>query len=90
MMNPKDGGAQTKVGTHNTIGVAMEGLPEAERIALEKELEEETAVARRRKLVCFQKTRTEVIKKPTPTITTNATMAAASTITPNMTPKTRV
>jgi hypothetical protein len=30
----------------------MEDLPEAERIALEKELEEETAAARR-KLTCF-------------------------------------
>jgi hypothetical protein len=31
----------------------MDDLPEAKRIALEKELEEGTAAARRRKLVCF-------------------------------------
>jgi hypothetical protein len=34
----------------------MEDLPEVERRALEKELEEEMAEARRRKLACFQKT----------------------------------
>jgi hypothetical protein len=50
--------AQTEVGPHNTIGMAMEDLPEAERRALEKELTEEMAEARRRKLACFQKTRT--------------------------------
>jgi hypothetical protein len=38
MTNPKDGGAQTEVGPHNTIRVAMEDLPEVERVALEKEL----------------------------------------------------
>jgi hypothetical protein len=53
MTNPKDGGAQTEVRPHNTIEVAMEDLHEAERIALEKELEEEMATARRRKLACF-------------------------------------
>jgi predicted GNAT family acetyltransferase len=87
MMNPNDGGARTEVGPHNTIRVAMEDLPEAEKIALAKELEEETAVARRRKLACFQKTRTRVIKKTTPAITTTATTAAASMVTPKMTPK---
>jgi hypothetical protein len=61
MMNMKDGGTRTEVGPHNTIGVAMEDLLEAERITLEKELEEETAAARRGKLACFQKTRTRVI-----------------------------
>jgi hypothetical protein len=30
-MNPKDGGARTEVGPHNTIRVAMEDLPKAER-----------------------------------------------------------
>jgi hypothetical protein len=40
MMNPKDGGAQTKVGPHNTIRVVMEDLPKKERITLEKELKE--------------------------------------------------
>jgi hypothetical protein len=54
MMNPKDSATQTKVGPHNTIGVVIEDLPEAERRVLEKELEEEMAEARRRKLACFQ------------------------------------
>jgi hypothetical protein len=53
MMNPKDSATRTEIGPHNTIGVAMEDLPEAERRALEKELEEEMAEARRRKLVCL-------------------------------------
>jgi hypothetical protein len=57
MASPKDCAARTEVGPHNTIGVAMEDLPEAERRALEKELEEEMAEARRRKLACFQKNR---------------------------------
>jgi hypothetical protein len=61
----------------------MEDLPEAERRALEKELEEEMAEPRRRKLACFQKTRTEVIKKIIPAITTTA--PATSTVTPNLT-----
>jgi hypothetical protein len=58
MMNPKDSASQTEVGPHNMIGVATEDLPKAERRVLEKELGEEIAGARRRKLVCFQKTRT--------------------------------
>jgi hypothetical protein len=37
--------------------------------------------------MCFQKTRTGVINRTTPTITTATTMAMASTVTPNMTPK---
>jgi hypothetical protein len=53
MMNPKESGARTEVGPHNMIDVAMEDLPEVERRALEKELEEEMAEARRRKLTCF-------------------------------------
>jgi hypothetical protein len=85
MMNPKESGAQIEVGPHNTIGVAMEDLPEAERRALEKELEEEMAEARRRKLACFQKTRMGVIKKTLLAITTMAT--ATSTVTPNLTPE---
>jgi hypothetical protein len=85
MMNPKESGAQTEVGPHNTIGMAMEDLPEAERMALEKELEEEMAEARRRKLACFQKTRMGVIKKTLLAITTMAT--ATSTVTPNLTPE---
>jgi hypothetical protein len=58
MTNLKDSAARTEVGPHNKIWVAMEDLPEAERSALEKELEEEMVKARRRKLPCFQKTRT--------------------------------
>jgi hypothetical protein len=55
MMNPKESGSRTEVGPHNTIGVVMEDPPEVERRALEKELEEEMAEVRRRKLACFQK-----------------------------------
>jgi hypothetical protein len=61
MMKPKDSAAPIEVGPHNTIGVAMEDLPEAERRALEKELKEVMAKARRRKLACFHKTHTGVI-----------------------------
>jgi hypothetical protein len=57
MTNPKESGARTKVGPNSTIDVAMEDLPEAERRSLEKKLEEEMAEARRKKLTCFQKTR---------------------------------
>jgi hypothetical protein len=53
MTNSKDGRARTEVGPHNTIGLAMEDLPKDEKIALKKELEEEMAAARRRKLTCF-------------------------------------
>jgi hypothetical protein len=85
MMNPKDSAARTNVGLHNTIGVAMEDLPKAKRRALEKELEEEMAEARRRKLACFPKTCTGVIKKIIPAITT--TVTATHTIIPNLTPE---
>jgi hypothetical protein len=85
MMNPKGSGARIEVGPHNTITVAMEDLPEAVKIALEKELEEEMVVARRRKLACFQKTRTGVIKKTIPAITTTMTMAPM--VTSNLTPE---
>jgi hypothetical protein len=63
----------------------MDDLPEAERRALEKELEEEMAEARRRKLVCFQKPRMGVIKKTVSAITTMTT--ATPMVTPNLTPK---
>jgi hypothetical protein len=56
LTNPRDSAARAEVGPHNTIGLAMEDLPEAERRALEKELELEMAEARRRKLACFQQT----------------------------------
>jgi hypothetical protein len=65
----------------------MADLPEAERAALQKVLQEEMAAARRRKLVCFQKTRTGVIKKTAPTVMPTATTATTSTVTPNMTPE---
>jgi hypothetical protein len=87
MMTSKDGPACTEIGQHNMIRVAMEDLPEAVRAALEKELQEEMATARRRKLTCFQKTCTGVIKETTPTITTTMTTTTASTVTPNMTPE---
>jgi hypothetical protein len=54
-MTSKDGTAHTEIRQHNTIGVVMEDLPEAERSTLKKELQEEMAAARRRKLTCFQK-----------------------------------
>jgi hypothetical protein len=60
MTNPKESGARTEVGPHNTIGVAMEDLPEAERRALEEEMAE----ASRKKLTCFQKTHTGWSRKP--------------------------
>jgi hypothetical protein len=84
-MTSKDGTAHTEIRQHNTIGVVMEDLPEAERLTLKKELQEEMATARRRKLTCFQKTCTGAIKKTTPTVTTTTTMATTSMVTPNMT-----
>jgi uncharacterized membrane protein len=85
MMNLMKSDARTEVRLHSTIDVAMEDLPKAERRALEKELEEEMAEMRRRKLTCFQKTRMGVIKKTVSAITTTAT--ATSTVTPNLTPE---
>jgi hypothetical protein len=85
MTNPKESGASTKVGPHNMIDTEMEDLPEAERRALEKELTEEMAEARRKKLTCLQKTSMGVIKKTVPTITTTAT--ATSMVTHNLTPE---
>jgi hypothetical protein len=66
------------------IGVVMENLLEAERRALEKELKEYMAEARRRELACFQKTHTGVIKKTVLAITTMA--IAKPIVTPNLTP----
>jgi hypothetical protein len=85
MTNPQESGAQTEVGPHNMIGVAMDDLPEAERRALEKELEEEMAEARGKKLMCFQKTHTGVIKKTVLDVTTMAT--TTSTVIPILTPE---
>jgi hypothetical protein len=83
MTNLKESGARTEVGPHNTIDVAVEDLSEAKRRALKKEHEEEMVEGRRKKLTCFQKTRTGVIKKTVSAITTMAT--ATSTVTPNLT-----
>jgi hypothetical protein len=85
MTNPKDGGARTEVGPHNTITVAMEDLPKSEKIALEKELEEEMAATGRWKLACFQKTHTGVIKETVPYVMTTTT--TAPTVTSNLTPE---
>jgi hypothetical protein len=85
MMNPKESGARTEGGPHNMIDMVMEDLPEAERRALEKELEQEMAEARRRKLVCIQKTHMGVIKKTVLAMMTTTT--ATHTVTPNLTPE---
>jgi hypothetical protein len=53
MTKLKESGARTEVGPHNTIGMAMDDLPEVERRALMKELVEEMAEVRRKKLMCF-------------------------------------
>jgi hypothetical protein len=83
MTNPKDSAARTRVGPHNTIGVAMEDLSEAERRALEKELKEMAEA--RRKHACLQKTCMGVIKITVLMITTTTT--ATPTVTPNLTPE---
>jgi hypothetical protein len=41
----------------------MEDLTEADMKELEREFEEEMVERRQRKLVCFQKTRNDVVKK---------------------------
>jgi hypothetical protein len=63
----------------------MEDLHEAEWAALEKELQEEMAATRNRKLMCFQKTHTGVINKTALAVMTTMTIATTSTVTPNMT-----
>jgi hypothetical protein len=82
---PRESGAQTEVRPHNTIGVAMEDLPEAERKALEKELEEEMAEARRKKLTYFPNNMHGGIKKTIPVVMTMA--SSTSMVTPNLTPE---
>jgi uncharacterized alkaline shock family protein YloU len=52
MTTSKDGTTHIEIKQHNTISMAMEDLPEAERAALEKELQEEMG-ATTRKLTCF-------------------------------------
>jgi hypothetical protein len=85
MTNLKDSTTQTEVGPHKSIEVVMEDLTKAERRALEKALEEEMAEVRRRKLACFQKTCTGVIKKTVLAITIAA--IATPTVIPNLTPE---
>jgi hypothetical protein len=63
---PVDGAG---VDAQNMIAVAMEDLIEDDREALEKELEEEMAERWCKKLVCFQKTHYDVIKKAEMTTT---------------------
>jgi hypothetical protein len=68
MADPKGSKAMTTVGgasvqARSTIAVAMEDLAEANRKELEKELEEEMAERRRKKLACFQKTHHGIVKK---------------------------
>jgi hypothetical protein len=87
MTTLKDGPARTEIGQHNTISVAMKDLPKVERAALEKELHEEMAATRSRKLTCFQKICTGVIKTIVPTVMTTTTSATTSMVTPKMTPK---
>jgi hypothetical protein len=82
MTTSKDGLARMKIGHHNFIGMAMEDLPE---VALLRDLQEEMAAARRRKLTCFQKTHSGVTKKTA--LTTMTTTTTTSTVTPNMTLK---
>jgi hypothetical protein len=53
MTTSKDGPARMEIWQHRTISVAMKDLPEAKRAALKKELQEEMAAARSRKLTCF-------------------------------------
>jgi hypothetical protein len=65
-MMPTDG---TGVDARNAINVAMEDLAEEDRRAIERELEEEMAERRRKKLACFQKMRDSIVKKAD---TTNA------------------
>jgi hypothetical protein len=52
-----------RVTTENVIEVAMEDLLEKDQEEVESELEEEMVERRRKKLACFQKTRSGVVKK---------------------------
>jgi hypothetical protein len=56
----------------NTIAVAMEDLTKPDRKELEKELEEEMAKRRWKKLACFQKTCHGVVKKADTTAASGA------------------
>jgi hypothetical protein len=77
MVDPKEARASTAVDNasvhaKNTINVVMEDLNEDDRKAVEQELEREMGELRMRKLACFQKTRSGVVKK-----TDTATMPGA-------------
>jgi hypothetical protein len=68
MVDPKEARVSATVDNvsvrvKNTINVAMEDLSEDDRKAVEQELEREMAELWRRKLACFQKTHSGVIKK---------------------------
>jgi hypothetical protein len=52
-----------KVTANNVISVVLEDLSEKDREEVERELEEEMAERHRKKLACFQKTRSGVVKK---------------------------
>jgi hypothetical protein len=82
MTNPKESGGRTEVRPHNTIGMAMEDLPEADEGAQEGTLggdgwgEEEEAHV-------FPKNTHGVIRKTVSAITTTTT--TTSMVTPNLT-----
>jgi hypothetical protein len=59
----------TGVQAKNAINVAIEDVTEDDRKEVELELEDEVAEPRKKKLVCFQKTRNSVIKKADTTTT---------------------
>jgi hypothetical protein len=70
MVDPKGSKGVTdgaKVTNENVIGVSTEDLSEKDREEvkreLQRELEEEMVERHRKKLACFQKTRSGVIKK---------------------------
>jgi UDP-3-O-acyl-N-acetylglucosamine deacetylase len=56
---------------NNAINVALEDLTEEDGKVVKRELEEEMAELRKRKLACFQKTRGGVIKKSDTAATTS-------------------
>jgi hypothetical protein len=77
MADPKGSKPSTAVdgaGVHpkNAINVTMEGLAEENRKEVERQLEEEMAELRRKKLTCFQKTHNYIMKKVDTTITSGA------------------
>jgi hypothetical protein len=61
----KPSAAVDGAGVHpkNAINIAMEDLAEEDRKEVERQLEEEMAEVRRKKLACFPKTRNGIMKK---------------------------